>query len=141
VAAEFLRGVFSASGALSKNPSSPGVYDCNGAARFKREREGGRIRLDRKEREALAACWRRACVEFGIPAADDSAEFGNRPGYADLDEYESGNGCRNRRRGVHGDAQWAVIGGGGIGMEVRDLDDSQQRQQDETQNRYRRQSG
>jgi hypothetical protein len=42
---------------------------------------------------------------------------------------------------MHGDAQRALIGGPGVRMEVRYLDDGQQHQQDETQDRYYRQSG
>jgi hypothetical protein len=61
-----LRGVFSASGALSKNPSSPGFTTATVLARSKRERDGGRTGLNRKDREALAVSWRRASVEVRI---------------------------------------------------------------------------
>jgi len=41
---------------------------------------------------------------------------------------------------VHGNAQRATVGGVFVGMDVRYLDNGQQRQQDEAQNRYGRQS-
>jgi hypothetical protein len=75
-----------------------------------------------------------------MPVPDRRAHFKDRRWNPDRDQHHHGGSHRNRSRGVHGNAQRATVGGVFVGMDVRYLDNGQQRQQDEAQNRYGRQS-
>ncbi len=57
------------------------------------------------------------------------SEHGRRDSHADEDDDGGRRGDRRRR--VHDDAQWAVVGGGLNGVDVRHLDNGQQRKQDQ----------
>lgn len=96
----------------------------------------GRIQgqTERKiEKDALAAIGRGACVELGVPVADDSARFNDWLGGSDSDQDDRSRHNRNRRRRVHGDAELAVVGIAIERMDVRHLDHGQQRHQGQTQ--------
>jgi hypothetical protein len=60
-----------------------------------------------------------------------NGEDRGRNSYSDQDDCN--RGYRNRRGRMHHDAQRAVVCGGFNGMNVRYLDDSQQREQEQTQ--------
>lgn len=59
---------------------------------------------------------------------------------ADLNKNDGDGCCRDRRCGVHRDAEGAVVGSRFSGVDVRYLDYRQKREQDETQNSHDRQS-
>lgn len=71
---------------------------------------------------------------------DYGARFDDRRGPAHRDQHHSGGRRRNRNRRVHRDAQRTVIGSNGVGVDMRDLDDGQQRKQNKTQHSNHRQS-
>ena len=92
---------------------------------------GNQAELENCE-DALAGGWRRTGEELRMPVADDSARFENRGRRFDPNQDDHGSRYRNGRGGVHDDAQRAMIGVALDGMDVRHLDDSQQRKQDKT---------
>jgi len=92
------------------------------------------VRLKRKiGKDALAAVGRGAGEELGVPMADNGARFNQRRGGAEADQDNHGREDRNRRGGVHGDAQRTMVGIAIERMHVRHLDHGQQRQQGQTE--------
>ena len=65
---------------------------------------------------------------------DDCLRLKDGRGNSELHQHDGGSGNRNGRRCVHGDAERAMVCLGGIGMEVRNLNDGEERKQDQTQN-------
>ena len=93
-----------------------------------------------KTESALGGGGRRAREELGIPVADGDTHGKDGRGSADLNENNyGGRGC-DRRRGVHGDAERAVVCSGFSGVDVRYLNYGQEREQDQTQHSHDRQS-
>ncbi len=91
-------------------------------------------------KDSLAAGGRGAREELGMPVADDSVRLKNRGGDLDLDQDDHGRADRDGRRGVHHNAERAVIGIGVHRMDVSHLDYCEQRQQDKTHHGGNRQS-
>jgi hypothetical protein len=85
--------------------------------------------VEAEDRErALAASRRRTREEFGVPIANDSARLNDGRGVLKADENDNrGDGCR-RSRGMHGDAERAVVGILVKRMQVRDLNDGEKGQ-------------
>ena len=71
--------------------------------------------------------------------ADDGAGFKDRGRGFKLDKHDGCSRDRNRRRRVHDNAQRAVVGIAGIGMQVGYLDDSHQRHHGQTRHGHPRQ--
>lgn len=72
---------------------------------------------------------------------DNQSRLDRGPGESDLDEYDDCGNRQNRHHaGMHGEAQRAVIGDPGIGVKVRDLDDSKERKENQAEDGNRRQS-
>ncbi len=69
-----------------------------------------------------------------MPGPDDRARFKNRYGSSKLYEDDHRCGHRDRSRCMQHDAQRAMVGIGLQRVNVRYLNDSQKRQQNETQN-------
>jgi len=70
-------------------------------------------------------------AELGLPG--DKNGFGLRSRRTKEHEYDGNRSHRRRRHGVHGNAQLAMIGVGGVGVHVRNLGYGENRQQDEAQ--------
>jgi len=75
-----------------------------------------------------------------MPETYDRPRFKNRGHCFDLDQHDHGSRHRNGRGCVHDDAQRAMVGVALDRVEVRHLDDGQQRQQDKTHHGDHRQS-
>ncbi len=71
-----------------------------------------------------------------MPVADDRPRFENRGRRFDLDQDDDCSRYRNRRGGVHDDAQRAMVGVALNGMDVRHLDYGQQRKKNKTHEEY-----
>lgn len=81
----------------------------------------------------LAAGGRGPSEELGMPVPDDRTRLSNRFWGSDSDQDHDGRGNRNRRRGVHRNAQRAMVGIVVQRMNVRHLDQGHHRQQRQTQ--------
>jgi hypothetical protein len=73
-----------------------------------------------------------------MPGTYDPARFKDRGGRSYLDEDDDGSSDCDRSHCVHDDAQRAMVGVAFEGMNVRDLDYGQQRQQDKAHHGGRR---
>ena len=94
-------------------------------------RNGNQAELEMLE-SPLAGGWGRTREELRVPVTNDRSRFEHRRRRFDLDHDDHGSRHRNGRGCVHDDAQRAMIGVALDGMDVRHLDDSQQRKQDKT---------
>jgi hypothetical protein len=86
-----------------------------------------------KLKETLNAGGRWACVELGMPVANDRARLGNRRWVPDSDQDDCCRHYRDRRSRVHRDAQRAMVGILVQRVYVRHLDHGQYCQQGQTQ--------
>lgn len=91
-------------------------------------------------REALAACGRGTNEKLGFVMTNDGFDLNKRRKNAHLHQYSRNLGCLNRRRRVHRNAKRAMVGSGFIRVDVRHLDNCEQRQQHEAQDRDHAQS-
>ena len=132
----YSRGILCAWEASFHFVSQPAQMRCSLAA------NGGKINGTQAEnrKDALAAGGRRACKELGMPVANHRSRLKHRHLGLDLHQHHCGSRNHDRRSRVHHDAQRAVVGIALQRMHVRHLRHSQQRHQDETHNRHRRQS-
>ena len=89
-------------------------------------------RLNERLEDALTAGGRGSSEELGVPIPDDRARLDNRLGGADSDQDYDSRGNRNRHRGVHRNAQRAMVGIAVQSMYVRHLDHGHHRQQSQT---------
>jgi hypothetical protein len=80
---------------------------------------------------ALSASGRGTGEELGVPLADDwtCVENGRRETYRN--QHDSGCSHHDRSRGVHGNAQLAMVCSGFSLMDVHNLDNGEERQKDE----------
>jgi hypothetical protein len=104
--------------------------------RARRERDAGQKTSCRQEKrkDAGSAQRRGSNKERRMPARQNgfaNGQDGSRNSYSDEDDCDGG--YRNRRGRMHDDAQRAVVGGSFNRVNVRHLDDSQQREQEQTQ--------
>lgn len=76
-----------------------------------------------------------------MPVPGDRLRLEHRRRGGELHQHDDNGGHCNGDRGVHGNADWAVIGNRRVGMEVRNLNDGQEGEQDQTQNGNNGQSG
>lgn len=90
--------------------------------------------------DALAAAGRGANEELGLPEAGNRVRLKNRCGGLKLDQDDNGGGYGDGRCRVHHDAERAMVGVAIDGMDVRHLNDGQQRQQNKTHHRECRKS-
>jgi len=58
---------------------------------------------------------------------DEGFRFEGGRGYSELHQHDGGSGSSNGRCRVHGDAERTVVCLDGIGMEVRNLNDGEER--------------
>jgi hypothetical protein len=86
---------------------------------------------DRKD--ALTAGGRGACEELGAPIPDGRAGLDERRGGHSADQDNDRRNHRNRRGRMHRDAQLAMVGIAIGRMDVRHLNDGEERQQDQAQ--------
>jgi hypothetical protein len=99
----------------------------------------GKIAKEEGRKNALAANRRGTGKKLGGPETDDSPGLSNGRREADLHQRNSRSSQSNWRSGVHGDANGAMISNGCVGVEVRHLNDRQEREQHQTQNGDHRQ--
>src|SRR3954462_12002617 len=66
-----------------------------------------------------------------MPLPKDTARFQAQRRSPDLDEEDHRYRHNDRRHGVHRNTQWAMVGVGFQGMDVRNLENRKQRQQDQ----------
>ncbi len=98
-----------------------------------KQRATGVTRRWKIGRAALAAGRRGTGEKFGTPIADRRARLKNRQREFEPEQHHRRGHHRNRRGRVHGNAQRAVVGITVDGVDVRHLDDSQHRRQQQTQ--------
>ncbi len=90
---------------------------------------------------ASAGAGRRTGEESGAPVAYGGAFVACRGGRAELNQDDEGGSNRDWNDGVENDAERAVVGVGFQGMNVRHLDDGEERKQDEAQDSRRHRNG
>lgn len=69
---------------------------------------------------------------------NEELHIGRRGGGSDLDQHNGGGTSSDGRRGVHGNAERAVVRRAYVGVKMRDLNDGEDRQQGQTQDRHYR---
>jgi hypothetical protein len=85
--------------------------------------------IDRGKR--LETRGRRAREKLGMPIADEGARLIDGRVDAELNQDDNGGGEGHRGRRVHGDAESAMVGVAGVGVEMGDLDRGQKGHEDE----------
>ncbi len=117
---------------------------CADAPKHRRQKSGWDQRnsgCNRKNRkDALAAGRRRACEKLGMPVANHRTRLIHRRRSLYLSQHHHGSRNRDRRSRMHHDAQRAMVGIALQHMRVRHLHHGQQRHQEKTNHRRRRQS-
>ena len=104
---------------------------------FKRSEEA----YERANRKLALEAFRRGTgKKLRMPMAGDirRAQFGSGPLHGH--ENNDGSGHRYRSGGVHGNAERAMVGGRFNGVDVRHLNNGQEREQQQAHNRHQRQS-
>jgi hypothetical protein len=106
-----------------------------------KKRSATKIKAEKNDRKlALEAVRRGACEKLGMPMADDSVRSIFRGSSLKLHQHHYGSGHRHRRRGMHRNAQRAMVGIGIYRVNVDYLHHGQKHQQNKTHHGRQRQS-
>ena len=97
----------------------------------RRQQEGSRLKQSNGQL-AQTARWRGTGKEPGVAAAEASAALNGNRGRAHLHQNDGHGSEGDGSRGVHDDAQGALVGAAVEGVDVSDLDNGEQGQQGET---------
>ena len=94
-----------------------------------------------ERKKALTASRRGTGIKLGMPVPGDGQRLKHGRRGLELHQHNQDGSHGDRHCGMHGNADWAMVGSGCVRVEVRHLNDCQESEQNQTHHRQHGQRG